>query len=76
MTNPTLRTWTRTEMGGAVQWVADGAMVQLTSPAPHVWLVDLYEHGSRFGQEHGYTRGDAIQTAKRWVKALTKPAPQ
>jgi hypothetical protein len=72
------RNWTRTELGGAVQWSSGdhgGAMVQVTSPAPHVWVVTLFENGSRLGEEPAaYYRSSAIQTAKRWVKAMTRPA--
>lgn len=77
------RTWTRTDgPGRAVTWTADGARVEvLPDPErPGDWRCEAHEADgvtntlAWIGGESSPTRAGALDVARRWRRALSRPA--
>jgi hypothetical protein len=82
MKNPTARTWTRTDgPDSSVRWEADAGDALVTvARSDRGWTAEVYEgrlpDGSLgyVGSETTETRAGVIPAARRWVRALTRPA--
>jgi hypothetical protein len=76
----TIRTWTKIEAPDrSVEWRADDALVTVAR-SHRGWVMEAYEgrdaDGSLgyIGSETAESRAGAMPAARRWVRALTRPA--